>query len=726
MTRKNSTIIILSVLCIIWLAGCESSAVLPASSPVPSLVPAPVSSPQTTLNVFQPAHWPHSLNGFQSLDTLTEQADRIHLPPGTSYMIMKVQNQFSEIRDIDGLGGWIPTWYLTDESSQAAVIEPMALSVIHDANALWFPEGDETASALKAGDKLYAYQQYGEWYGVVVPRKVESPSPAFLLWVSKSAVQDAGAVPDWFSEEVEEENAIRFLSIAIPSLLVPDIGQARVRRLFGEPYYIEQSENIADIGEKPVTLPIWHYKNGSTHLIIGWNEDGSVKFSQYGKLLETGTTLSESPGSQYMMPSVIPEWEWRFQSDLPYNFLLDKIGNNLIIAGEDGGFSGMHMKSNVYALNADTGHRIWQYDLGYDAHLYGTSKDKSLMAFLKRENKSNSINVILEAVKTKSGEKVWQQTIEHVNARSLAVSGQVVTVVYSDMVNGTDTSDFTMQAWDIRTGKTLWSKKLPKFTDAAFLNGAGRFEVLLMKSYTNPNGYDPNGGLLIGYDPKTGKELWKMDQRISDMYTFLTDPTRHTEGTGAIWTRTNTQLLLTDVKTGRDIEEYPLEEDSMYEVINDEYLFLVKRDREDRDNNEFSSSLIRRGSGDPVFTESGYASFGMIDGEKLYYRLNSDTFSYDLKSGHKFGTPSSSDFIASGPTVIFDDQIISAFPYRNIYLLDRATLKPTARLIDSQVGLYDITPDYFVQGFLTVIDQKLYAGSSNGWFSKIKSIGEVN
>jgi len=711
-----------TILCTMFLAGCDSDNTPIASSVTPPLTATPDNSPLSSVNTSRPAHLYISLNGLISPNGETNPASRVLLQAGDDYFLNSKDGDFSEIRTAAGEGGWIPTWYLNEEAAHIRNLEPQQLSISLDTDTLWYPNGRETAASLKAGAPVYAYQEYEDWYGIIASSKEDAPYSPFMLWIPKSNAEISGPATSLFGKGMDNEATMRVLATAVSSMVVPGISQARVRELFGEPTYTEQSSNKGETGEKPVTLPVWRYETRTTHLIMEWNEADVLESAYYrdaAGLLILDQWFGSIGSEAYLVPSIVPEWEWRYQSDLPYNFLIDSVGDALIIAGEDGGFSGMHMKSSLYALHKGTGKKIWQYDFGPNGSTFGISGDKNHVAILteKQGMNRNIRYYLLEAINTKTGQQIWQHKVEDVFILGVVVSGNVAVILYSDILNNAVTDSYSMKAWDIRTGRSLWTNKLPGYKDISM---QGNEELIILQAYKD--GYDPEGGTIIALDPTTGEEQWKLEKRHTSMYNLLEDPNGYTAGSGKIWTSTTDRLWLTDGRTGADVEQYPVLQKGWYEIVNDQYLLSIHTDRAD-DDRKFTSSFIDRRTGERLFTEGGYASFGTIAGDKLYYRLDNHAYSFDLKTKKKTGFEYEGSYIDAGPIIVHGNILVSAYPMRGtVYVLDPDTMEPLGRLLDTKLGIYDIIPSPFMQGYLTDINGSLYIGSANGWFSKLKSI----
>ncbi|MFX3632756.1 MAG: PQQ-binding-like beta-propeller repeat protein [Candidatus Pristimantibacillus sp.] len=643
----------------------------------------------------------------------------------TKYKVVTLSADFAEIQDESGYGGWVPTWYLTKESAKSRNISPVTLKVTSDAQALWYPNSNNSVAVqLKTGDSLYAYEAYDDWYGVVVPDNAASERPYGLLWVHKNQVVIDGDAPIWFDNRETGSDLSRSISSTVRSLVVPGITQSRVLELFGQPSFKESSENVKTYGEKVQTLPLWLYEDGHSELTVAWSETGILRYALYRDSSDSIARFGLQEQSRTLGPLVPSEqvqWNWRFKSDLAFNFLLDHFSNILLVAGEDGGFSGMHMNSNVYALDSITGRKIWQFDLGFDAHLYGLSANKSRMAFMKRMPGDYKPYYQLQVLSTDNGKMIWKKQLDsEEDVSSLAVSGNVVAAVRSEGMSSNEAeNNYNLTAWSIATGKQMWRIELEE--PAKLVRDVGNQKVLLLQI-----GVDMNPVLLTelqAYDPLTGKLVWEKTERQAAVEREVVDTNQFARQAHAYWTRTVDELVLTDAATGKDKVHLPLDDQTRYEIIDGQYAFQQQSSIQGLRDEVITSSLIDVRTGKKLFTEEGRAEFGHIDGKILYYRLNGRALSFDLLKGEQRWNSSDvpGEGTLPGSTIAYGGKRFGVFPFlSSIYTLDESTGKALNRISDVRVGYYDFTPYPLLNGYLSVIDNKLYVGSSNGYFSKLK------
>lgn len=640
-----------------------------------------------------------------------------------SYNVITLSEDFAEIEDESGYGGWVPVWYLTQEATKSEDIEPLSLTASEDISVLWYPNSGSVAATIKAGETLYAYEELEDWYGVIIADSEDYDRTFGLLWVSKQQVLVQGSAPEWFQDKKQDSDQSGLIAATVRGILVPGVETARVQAILGEPSFKEYSENVAEYDEKARSLPLWRYEDSQNELNISWTEEGTLRYALYRNLsgVDThigwdGVNIVQGP----FVPSQQMNWDWRFRSDLAYNFLLDKIGNVLLVAGEDGGFSGMHMNSSVYALNSKNGRQIWQFDLGPEAHYYGLSADKSRIAFMKRIMQEDVPVYKLQTIRLDNGATIWEKTLN--NGRditSFTVSNNIIATVQYERIDYTEAYHYFLVGWSIKDGNQLWSIDLT--ASSTLSRDVGNQGVLLVQSEVDSSPAIMSE--LYAYDPLTGELLWKKSERQAATDQDLTDGALYAEHANAFWTKTTQELVLTEAKTGKDLLRLPLTDYSRYDIINEQYVFLQQSSESNWSNVNVKSSLVDVHSGKTIFTVEGRADFGNRDGNILYYSLNGVPTSFDLQKGETRWQPSSF-FVESAtgtPTVTYNGQHFAVFPaIGNLYMLDDATGKAVTRISDVRVGYYDFTSNQLLKGYLTVIDDKLYIGSSNGFFSKVK------
>lgn len=653
-----------------------------------------------------------------------QSVKRLTVDKAVKYKAVTLSADFAEIQEESGAGGWVPVWYLTPEAAATREISPVAVTASPNAKISWYPEATGTAVKLEQDEILYAYEEYKDWYGVIVPDKGTATRTTGLLWIAKRDTTPSSAIPVRYDNGKDNATAAD-RALAMPaftrSLLVPGVKQSRIEALLGKPTYVESSGNVGEYDQPVSTLPLWRYEDGMSELMIAWTKEGLLQSVSYRNANGVTLPLSQGVSSSPLVPSEKLSWAWRFKSQLAYNFLLEQVGNVLLVAAEDGGFSGMHMDSKLYALDAASGRQIWKVDLGVNMHHYGLSADKSKMAFVKERYENDKQVDTLYVLETATGRKLWEKRLTPGQAiTSLSTSGNTVNTVQYQRISDTEEKfDYYLTGWSMSTGKQLFRHK--RTEPLNLMRETGNQKRLIGSP---DNGTEP---LLLrkleAYDPQTGKLAWQLPGQEAAYEPYVSDPSRYAERFGAVWTKSFDQLFLTDAASGGKRLELPLPANSGYTIIDRNYAFMQQAANERRELAGYKSKLIDLRTGLTLLEVDGIADFGLVTQNRLDFKLNGKPMAFDLTAKRllwAYNGELSLGLIA-GPSVWFQGKLLSAHPIdQQLYRLNAATGNPEARIAGVQVGYYDFTPNRLLHGYLSVSNGRLYVGSANGYFSQVK------
>lgn len=658
-----------------------------------------------------------------------QRVKSLSVDKAVKYKATTLSADFAEIQEESGTGGWVPVWYLTAEAAATREISPVAVKASPNSKVAWYPGATGTAVKLEQDEVLYAYEEYKDWYGVIVPDKGTTRRTTGLLWIAKKDTVPASAMPVRYDNGKGNEvaaNRALVLPAFTRSLLTPGVKQARIEALLGKPTFVETSSNVGEYDQPVSTLPLWRYEDGQSELLIVWTKEGLLRSVSYrntsGEVLAFGQPQAGIVTGP-LVPSEKLSWAWRFKSELAYNFLLEQVGNVLLVAAEDGGFSGMHMDSKLYALDAATGRQVWKVDLGVGMHHYGLSADKSKMAFVKERYVNDKQVDTLYVLETATGRKLWEKKLEPGQAiTSLATSGNAVyTVQYKRISDTEEKFDYYLTGWSMNSGKQLFRQKR---TEPLNLMRETGNQKRLIGSPDNGSGTEPLlQRKLQAYDPQTGKLAWQLPGQEAAYEPYVTDPSRYAERSGAVWTKSFDQLFLTDAASGSKKLELPFPANSSYSIIDGTYAFMQQAADDRRELAGYKSKLIDLRTGKALLEVDGIAEFGIRTDNRLDFSLNGQAMAYDIKQMRLLwtNTPSAKLGALAAPSVWFGNQLLSAHPFEGeLYRLNPATGNPEARIAGVRVGYYDFTPNRLQRGYLKESNGQLYIGSANGYFSKAK------
>ncbi|MFC5401660.1 PQQ-binding-like beta-propeller repeat protein [Cohnella soli] len=655
--------------------------------------------------------------------------------PGRSLTLKAFTDTFAQIDD-DGMTSWMPMWYLTKEWAKAKPIGPLELTFRQSVAGLWFPDAAAESASFATGEKATALYEYGDWYGVAKQTYRSGDSPTSLVWIRKEDT-DRGEKSEPLYNKGANFSFRRIASVAIAELRKGQ-SQSRVEALFGKPRFVESSENVEEPG-KLKTQEVWRYENASTELTITWTDDRQVT----GYRLR-GKSAGEDFGVNYrhsddeptrvqtrwaveadrpVVPSVMQRFEWRIQTDLPYNFLVGKAEETLIVAGEDGGFSGMHETSQLYGIDRRTGKRLWKHDFGHDIHLYAVSEKERTIVFYEPGDSVSTGNGAyrLRAISTDTGKQIWIKELAAgglVWDMGLAVSGNVAAFSYTvqkDKENEQSKTTY-VDAWNIRSGKKLWSKAFEG--TGALLSQNGGMPVFVLQT----GSLESLDAKLTAMNAGNGSTKWTVRDRTSienweEMLTFdRRFPGREPSG---YWTKSKDTLFLADASTGKTklSIRIPFDRAVHVDVVDDRYLF-VQRSNDGLplyDSKDVTSALVETRTGKELWMVKGKADRGTIDGSRIVFRLDGILVSANLSDGKQLWN---AGFTAFGSIVPFAGSFLVA-GWPDVYLVNGVNGVVEHRFADQDVGYYDGMPSSQVLGSLTALDGALYVGSSNGFFGKI-------
>ncbi|MBO9600411.1 MAG: PQQ-binding-like beta-propeller repeat protein, partial [Cohnella sp.] len=435
--------------------------------------------------------------------------------------VIAMNATFAEVDD-DGVNSWIPAWQLTSEAARAKRIDPIRLKAVNDAQALWAPkEGSEASASVHAGDTLFALQQFDDWYGVAVPPS-DGRRGIELAWVPKKDVQPSQEWAGLYAETGADDADT--IAAVVRSELGVGASRERIERIFGKPAYEESSNNVEMPG-KLRTLTVSRYESDTSQLAITWEESGALlryAFHDRANTMDFGissmygadspTVLRPETESAYkplFAPSAPLAFEWRTRTELPFNFLVGEAGGNLIVAGEDGGFSGMHESSHLYGIDRKSGAIVWKHDFGHDRQLYALSEDGRFIAFIdKIESKVEESAYDLFVLNTATGKKLWNKSFKVKGAISVGTfvsSGSVTALSYTTTEGDKHTT--RVEARKIDNGSLIWSRTIGGEGELLPQDPAKRVFVLQTGTRLIVD------GKLTALDPKSGTTKWELPER---------------------------------------------------------------------------------------------------------------------------------------------------------------------------------------------------------------------
>ncbi|MGV2805562.1 PQQ-binding-like beta-propeller repeat protein, partial [Clostridium perfringens] len=186
----------------------------------------------------------------------------------------------------------------------------------------------------------------------------------------------------------------------------------------------------------------------------------------------------------------------------------------LLLKGDDGGYSGMHDNSSLYAIDRGTGMKLWQEDAGFGWYTAVTDKERENVTMFSAYNPVVKDYVArVRHIRLSDGKVLGE--VEPKNEFGLTMTAAQDTVVLDEPLDLNETKSL-LSVLEQETGKLRWKKTL---------SGEHR---LLNQGTDDPYVLIEQNGQLTAYDPETGKAVW--DYKVGKK--FMDDPTQDPYFTG--------------------------------------------------------------------------------------------------------------------------------------------------------------------------------------------------
>jgi|GEM_PF-513587 len=733
------TLLLISVAAI-WLAGCEKTAEDKdeAGKEVSELRSSP-SAPiydrpaDITLTTFLTVGEEFTLTGLTPMFIVQPAVDGSNMrvyqyeKPGEVYTVTELQGEWAAIKNSNKGENWMPAWYAGNGMQEAKSI-PLTKLVLKDQVKLsLFPMSEWKHGEAVDDEPLYSLIKWKDWYGV--PRASEHwydenwiYKPA-LLWVKESDVADVLPIAGgaWDEESGVAKSSIR--QVAGVALL-EGTGQAEVETLLGKPSFTETSRSLNMTGEPLDTGVIWRYEAEECQFVITFDAEGKLVSSKW--ILPAVNELPPPPNLSYSIEANVYEfrnaeipataelnWTWRNKGTLAYSYLEHAIDDVLLIRGDDGGFSGMHYDSNLYALNRKTGEKLWQIDAGFGWMTVFTDEDqKHVTLFNAYDPAAQAYRNQIRRVRLADGEIIWSKEIDSEDQWIGITGAKGVVLVYKEPF---ESAEGAMSAFNAYTGELLWEKP---YGDHPYLyhNVSGEEPYLLLEQ----------NKVLYAVHPQNGKVKWKVQAKAQNQdeehfpdfnkispFAAAADPNR--------WFKLGGELLSIEISTGKVLTRYVMKNNEKVTILNNRYLLInAANDAEQYYIGEhFDTIFYDTKLEKELWRLPGKAFKAIIDGDIIYLDNNGSPLAVDKETGSIKWRSASSD---SEDQLVYSS-VLSADPLlyaagESLIMLDKNTGAVVGRVNDVLLGYPDGREPFTKNGLLNRAGDSLYLGSANGYFSR--------
>lgn len=675
------------------------------------------------------------MNAFYFPEQLSKSSDPRNLKvqymgkKGESFTVKLVDGEMVRVKEEDRGTLWIPSWYLTKDSATTQSIPPMTITMKPNRSLSMTPGSNLKWSDTKSNTSYTAVAQWKNWYGVLVSSAQWQQDymlyrPA-LMWVQAEDIKSQKILPEklWNKNSNVPSDTVWEL---VTYMLKDDDDSAVVLKLLGSPQVKEKSNNLQKEFGGPIQLgETWRYERDDAQFIVTFSKSG--KLESYGWILlpsNTNPTERISEMDDYvpyyfvttpLARTLKAEQVWRNQGDLNFSYLLGANDEVLLLKGDDGGYSGMHLNSSLYAVNRTTGKKLWQQNAGYGWFTAKMDSEQKHVTMYSAYNPDiKDVENRIRHIRLTDGKIMWEVKLKKNGGYGMTAADRSI-IVYDYFEPNPKKG--TMTVLNSRTGDVRWKKA---FSGEYRILNQGADDPYVLISYNQQ---------LKAYDPITGKVVWSLKVKGKQM----DDPARNPYYTGGQrieplahadsatrWLLLGEEWHLLNTTTGKSEAVYPAKSDETFEVLDQRYL-LVQRGLDNRVKG-IESVLYDAVDKRELWTYKGRATKGVIEGDTIYLALNGVPSAVHKKTGEMLWKMR----MISNNNVDLSHFVYSSFAVLDRYLLiqydsDLLVLNKEdgsllGRLHDVYAGSAELREQEARNGALNATEEEVYAGTANGAF----------
>ncbi|RCX20644.1 putative pyrroloquinoline-quinone binding quinoprotein [Fontibacillus phaseoli] len=636
---------------------------------------------------------------------------------------------------------WIPLWYVSEASAKTVSLAPQNVTLTSEAKLSLAPSSSVqwTHDKVSEAGQMVAIAKWNDWYGVILTPsdwhegyEVYRPT---LLWVRDKDVTSVKPVPAPLLGPDSQVSLDTIRGITELSLKLGDDTKT-VQKLLGDPTYTESSEDLQTVVGDPMILgEAWRYERRDAHF--------TVTFSPSGKLARTHWTIPGKgeawsrvyAGDDYLFSqdySVTPlpqtldiKPKWRNQGTLAFTYLLGAGKDTLLIKGDDGGYSGMHYDSSLYAVGRADGKTRWQVDAGFGVlnAVPESSGDYAYVYTSYNPAEQKYVNQV-RRIRMSDGKTMWERKSgDEFQMGMWAVKKSVILVNWKDTGQEDVSVPSVLSVLDNETGKERWQRDVAR--EAQILNQGADDPYVLIR----------DNNKLEALDLMTGEPVWqikaegdRLDDPSFEPYFAGGPQIDHFAGPDSDkrWILVGDAWRLLDLKTGTSRGEYKSSPGERFEVLNERYL-LIQHPLDNSDYwgaTQFETRLYDVTAEKTTLTIPGKGSKGAIGDETLYLAVDGIPAAIDMKTGiYLWRMPNTAaedadlSRYAAGSFAVLDHTLL--FPYgSDLLIFDKKLGSVLGRLRDARMGYAELREQDHRSGTLNLHGDELYVGTANGGFFK--------
>lgn len=653
----------------------------------------------------------------------------------------KVRDMKGELLQVhsDDLGEvWTPLWYWTKDAGQVVQLGDMKwITLSSKAKLALTPNSSLTWDNKVAGDSEWvAVAQWKSWVGVLAnPEPWQQDGEIYqpvLLWIQKQDIASEVPLPPGIFAPSFKVSTDLIRNLA-SWLLVPGTDSSYVKKLLGAPQFIETSGNLQMENGKPMQLgKTWRYERPDGQLLVTFSQEGKLERTSWiipgadgSRSIYTGLDYRDSyhfmntPMSETLQMDPL----WRQQGDLDFAYLLAATPDVLLIKGDDGGFSGMHQSSNIYAVTRTDGKKLWQVEAGFGILQAEVADSGDMVTILTDYNpEAKQYENRMRQIRLSDGKVLWERKSEDQGYRvgmGLA-QNSVITLETPDM----DEKDHLAQlsVFDNTTGKLKWKREVP--AKAQIFNAGGQDPYVLVRDQKALNAYDPNSGQV-----KWTVELQGQQSGYASYDAYYPGGPRINPlepPSSSRWIQLGDRWMLLDLRTGNSLTEYSLTANERIEMIDERYLLVQRMTRAanhtgvNRSEEQYESALYDAEREQELWTMKGRASKGTIAEDILYLLADGIPTAVRLGDGtpvwqmnHTTAEAENMSYFAGGGYMVMSDYLL--LPYGpNLLVIDRQSGDLLGRMQNMLMRYAELRELESRNGTINRSGDELYVGTANG------------
>lgn len=654
---------------------------------------------------------------------------------GETFKVDAVAGEMIRVKDSSRGTLWIPSWYLTKEAVNTKSIVPKTIQLKSKRNVFLAPDSMLKWSGTNLRNELVAVAQWKDWYGVLVdPVEWHKDNIIYrpgLFWVQAKDVESEKALPDglWNKDANVSSDVIRELTTF--KLKAGDHSTS-VQKLLGTPLIKETSSNLQMEANGPMQLgETWRYERDDAQFTVTFGKTGKIEHTQWILPSADSYQAGRSAGDDYyftydfittpLARTLEADPVWRSQGDLNFTYLLGGNDDVLLLRGDDGGFSGMHYNSSLYAVNRSTGKELWQQNAGFGwftSQMDSERKHVTMYSAYNPEKKEYEDRV--RHIRLSDGKIIWELKLKKTSG-TYRMAAADRSIIVEDAPFELESRKGGVTVLDSVTGKIRWKKTLLR--DVRILNqGAGDPYVLIQQ-----------GDKLKGYDPLNGKEVWSYKVKGKQ----LNDPALDAYYTGGErveplldadnnkrWMLLGEEWVLLDVNTGKPEAVYPAKSSERFEVLDEKYLFVQRGigDEEYSSAKRYESVLYDAVKKEEVWTIKGRATKAVLEGDTIYAAIDGIPAALDKHTGKvlwkmKMTSKKNEDLsrLASSSFAVLDSYLLLQHG-SDLLVLRKEDGSLLGRFYNIRTGSVDLREQQARNGALNIAQDEIYVGTANGAF----------